>query len=201
MFSIEMKRDAVLRRIWAHESGISFSKIRNPKRLNDTELARLQQARNEVANWPLFINDMGSVTPEQFLAQARLMVLREHIELVIVDYIQIMQAKGRDDTERMQHIADTLRLFAKDYCPVLALSQLSRPDKKNVNTPPVMTDLKGSSALEQHAQVILMLHRPKKDGKETGKDVLIVEKNREGETGVVPVSLHGQFLRYVARET
>ncbi len=100
----------------------------------------------------------------------------------------------------MTKVSAVLRQLAKDYCPVIALSQLSRQNKDQRGTRPVKSDLKGSSALEQDASVILMLWRPNHKGEFTGDDEIIVAKNREGEPGVVQVRFEGALMRYMERE-
>ena len=116
------------------------------------------------------------------------------------DHIQIMTGKAKDEVERVMNTSRGLRQFAKDYCPVLALSQFSRPPKVAGQVRPTMRDLKGSSTLEQDASVIALLWRPKEDGQETKKDELIIAKNRDGETATIPVLFQGHFLRFLERE-
>lgn len=199
IFSVEMRSRRVLRRAWATESEIVFNKLRRPWQMTDEERRRLLSVVDRVAQWPVFINDLSQQTPESFTAQAKLAVLKHKLDLLVIDHIQIMEAKAKDEVERVAKISRALRQFAKDYCPVIALSQFSRPEKTARSQRPDKRDLKGSSALEQDASVILLLWRPVKDGKETREDEIILAKNRDGETRVIPVVYLGHFLRYLPR--
>lgn len=203
LFSIEMKASRVMRRLWCYESGLFYSKLKkDPRTLSTVDHQTLDSTMNVVAEWPVYINDLSSLQPQKFAALARHSVLREKAELVILDHIQLMTGSmpGRDEVAKVMEVSATLRQFAKDYCPVLALSQLSRMNKEQRGMKPTMRDLKGSSALEQDASVILLTWRPKENGEDTGLDEIIIEKNREGEPGIVPVRLEGALMRYQERE-
>lgn len=200
IFSIEMRSQRVLKRAWATEAVIPFNKLRRPWMLTEDERERLLKVSLEVGEWPIFINELSVQTPETFTAQARYAVLKYDLDLLIVDHIQIMTGKAKDEVERVMNASRALRQFAKDYCPVLALSQFSRPPKVAGQVRPGMRDLKGSSALEQDASVIGLLWRPKEDGQETKKDELIIAKNRDGETTTIPVLYRGSYLRFTERD-
>ena len=202
VFSVEMKSGRVLRRAWATEAEIPAMKLRRPWLMTAAECQRLKHVvNNVVCEWPIFINDLSVQTPESFTAQARLAVMKHKLDLVIVDHIQIMTGKAKDEVERIMNVSKTLRQFAKDYCPVVALSQFSRPSKTASTQRPTMKDLKGSSALEQDASVIALIWRPVESGVEAKKDEIIVPKNRDGEAPkTIPVMYVNQFLRFVSRE-
>jgi replicative DNA helicase len=202
-FSLEMKTGRIMRRLWCYESGLLYFKLkRDPRTLSPEDQIILNETINVVAEFPMYINDLSSLQPQKFAALARHAVLRDKAELVVLDHIQLMTGSmpGRDEVANVMEVSATLRQFAKDYCPVLALSQLSRMNKDQRGQKPTMRDLKGSSALEQDASVILLTWRPKENGIETGEDEILVEKNREGEPGIVPVRLEGALMRYEARE-
>jgi replicative DNA helicase len=112
-----------------------------------------------------------------------------------------MTGKAKDEVERVMNVSRAIRQFAKDYCPVIALSQFSRPPKTSAEQRPTMRDLKGSSALEQDASVIVLLWRPRESGQETKADEIVVVKNRDGETATIPVTYLGHYLRFEERET
>jgi replicative DNA helicase len=191
-----------MRRLWCYESGLFYGKLRNnPKHLMPNERADLEAAVKAVAEWPVFINDASSLTPQAFAAQARHAVLRDKLELVILDHIQIMTEAmpGKDDIAKIKEISGFLRQFAKDYCPVVALSQLTRQSKEQRGKPPVMSDLYGGRWLDMNASVILMSWIP--EGDHEREDELILAKNREGETGYpVPVLFRKPLMRFEPRE-
>ncbi len=155
-----------------------------------------------VAEWPFYINDSSSLTPQSFAAQARHAVLRDKAELIVLDHIQIMTSMmpGNDEVKNVTKVSATCRQLAKDYAPVLALSQLSRQNKDQRGQRPTMRDPKGSSALEQDAAVIILSFRPEVDGEPTGEDELIFGKNREGEKRTVAAKFEGALMRWIPRE-
>lgn len=202
-WSIEMRKNRVMRRLWCYESGLFYSKLRdNPKFLSPADRADFEDAVKTVAEWPVFINDASSLTPQAFASQARHAVLRDKLELVILDHIQIMTEAmpGKDDIAKIKEISGILRQFAKDYCPVVALSQLTRQSKEQRGKPPVMSDLYGGRWLDMNASVILMSWVP--NGEHEHEDELILAKNREGETGCpIPVLFRKPLMRFQPRES
>jgi replicative DNA helicase len=120
-------------------------------------------------------------------------------KLIVVDYLQLVQADARDIRERVGKVADALRQLAKvERIPVVLLSQLRCP--QTVNDAPTIIDLKESGDIEAHAHVVLLLHAPTAaDGKPTGEDTIIVAKNRNGAKGPVPVTFNQHNLRFYSR--
>jgi replicative DNA helicase len=191
-----------LKSVPCYESSLFYSKLTgNPKQLTPGDRADLEEAVRTVAEWPVLINDASSLSPQAFAAQARHAVLREKVELVMLDHIQIMTEAmpGKDDIAKIKEISGILRQFAKDYCPVVALSQLTRQSKEQRGKPPVMSDLYGGRWLDMNASVILMSWVP--DGERENEDELILAKNREGETGYpIPVLFRKPLMRFETRE-
>jgi len=203
IFSIEMKTGRLLRRL-CYESGLLYSKLKHsPELLSPGDHAVLKETMDTAAGWPLAVNDASNLNPQAFAALARHAVLRDHADFVVLDHIQHMTQNmpGSDEISRVTKVSAVLRQIAKDYCPVIALSQLSRQNKEQRGQRPTMRDLKGSSSLEQDASVILLTWRPTDEqGEFTKEDEIIVAKNREGEPGIVPVRFEGAVMRYVQRE-
>jgi len=204
MFSIEMKTNRVMRRLWCYKSGVFYSKLKHPpSSLSPTDRKLFDDAVDAVCQWPIEINDASDLSPQEFVSQARLAVVRDKVELVILDHIQIMMenVRGKDIIEKIGKIVGPLRQFSKDYCPVVALSQLTRESKDQRNKRPTIQDLYGGRMLEANASVIAMLWRPKNDlGKATGEDEIILRKNREGEPDViVPAEFKGGLMRFEPR--
>ena len=203
IWSIEMKRNRVMRRLWCYESGLPYGVLkRSPEQLAPEQRELFEHAVNTVAEWPVYLNDASHLTPQTFCAQARHAVLRDKVELVMLDHVQLMSQNmpGKDDMEKIRQIAGMLALFAKDYCPVIALSQLSRQTSDQRGKRPKMQDLYGSRFLEANASVIVMSWLPEDEGGKTHEDELNVVKNREGWTGTVPVVFRGAVMRFFDRE-
>ena len=101
LFSPEMDRHQVLTRLWAQYGEVPFDKLRNPRRLTDVEMKRLQQIMFEVGKLPIFIDDSSSLSIREIVARARLLVSRHGIALIVVDYLQLVTAEGRDERQRI----------------------------------------------------------------------------------------------------
>jgi replicative DNA helicase len=140
---------------------------------------------------------------EKIVAKSRLAVRRHGVRLVSVDYIQIVGAAGRDERLRVAAISRGLTRLAKDeQVPVLALSQLSRPDRSAAKRRPSMSDLRESSQIENDSHVVLLIHRERdEDEKLLPEGQLIIAKQRSGSTGSIPVRYSGQTLTFEASES
>jgi replicative DNA helicase len=135
-----------------------------------------------VGQWPLFVVEDASLSIQKLVAKARLPIRQERIQLLIVDYLQLITLLGRDERERLTKISNALRALAKDSgVPVVAINQLSRPKDGNLNARPNKFSLKESGSLENDAHVIILTYRPVNDlGEPTGVDDLIIAKQRHG---------------------
>lgn len=199
IFSLEMTREQILRRILSIRSGVSFPRVRDPKWASEQDMEGLRSAAEDVAEWPLHVIDTSGITIERLVAMARLAIRRDGIRLVAVDYAQIVAAEGRDERLRVAAVSRGLTRLAKDEgVPVLVLSQLSRAEKVNANRRPAMTDLRESSQLENDAHCIALLHRPWDEdaGKLSSSAELIIAKQRSGETGVFPLQFERRTLTF-----
>jgi replicative DNA helicase len=198
-FSLEMSRWDLGKRFLSAVTAVSASKIRHPGHIKKDEWSALAIGAAEIAEWPIWFDDSGTISIPELLARARLFITRMKAKLIIVDYLQLVRADARDIRERVGKVADALRQLAKaERIPVVLLSQLRRP--QNVNDPPTIIDLKESGDIEAHAHVVLLLHVPTApDGRPTGEDTIIVAKNRNGAKGPVPVVFSPHKLRFYPR--
>lgn len=180
--SMEMSSSALVRRLMKMHFGSSF--VENP---NQAQWKQIIEYGADLKSLPLFINESASLDASEIAQHARVMVARSGVRLIIVDYLQIIRGKARERRDRVGDAADVLRILAKDTgVPVLALSQLKRPD--NLNDRPTMIDLKESGDLEAHAHVVLLSYMPTgEDGAFMGEEELIIGKQREGPIGSIPV--------------
>jgi len=201
VFSLEMSRWDLGRRVLSSVTPVSASKIRHPGHLSKEEWRELLSGAAEIAEWPVWFDDSGTMNITELLARARLFIARMSAKLIVVDYLQLVRAEGRDPRERVGNVADALRQLAKtERVPVVLLSQLRRP--QNVNDVPTMIDLKESGDIEAHAHVVLLLHAPiGAGGIPTGEDTIIIGKNRNGAKGPVPVKFCQRRLRFDPRDT
>jgi replicative DNA helicase len=201
VFSLEMSRWDLGRRFLSAVTPVSASKIRHPGHITREEWLKLANGTAEIAQWPAWFDDSGTINVPELLARARMLVSRMKAKLIVVDYLQIVRAEAREIRERVGKVADALRQLAKaERIPVVLLSQLRRP--QSINDEPTMIDLKESGDIEAHAHVVLLVQTPiAADGKPTGEDRIIIGKNRNGARGSIPVTFSQHKLRFYPRAT
>jgi replicative DNA helicase len=202
IFSLEMTREQIFRRILASISGVPFVRVRDAKWATDEDMARIRYAAEQVADWPLEIDPNGATHVDQLTAKARHAIRRKGVKLVCVDYAQIVPADGRDERLRVAAVSRGLTRLAKDEgVPVLLLSQLSRPDKSNATRRPRLSDLRETSQLENDASVAVLLHRLVDEEEQfTSQAELIIAKQRSGATGIFPVTFNQTTLMFEERK-
>lgn len=186
-FSREMRRSQLLERVFSQEGDIAYAKIRKPMNLSISEFRHLQKIKQAIDGWPLFIDD-DATEISQMIPRAHLMVRTHKVQLIVVDYLQIVGAPFDKEYERVSHVANVWTAFAKSTgVPVLGLSQLTKPDgkKSDVNVMPTVGMLRSSGQIEQNAHLIVLLHHPvdKETGVATGEDLAIIGAQRAGPTG------------------
>jgi replicative DNA helicase len=202
MFSIEMPKEAILHRLWAGEGQVDFNHIRFPRRLAGEVKMRIERAMVDVAKWPLHVVEESGIQLSKLVAKAKLMIRREHVKLIVVDYMQQVTTSGKDERERITKVSKALMGLAKETgVPVLALSQLARPRDGNENFRPTKFNLKESGSLENDAHVVILIYRPVDERKmKTNEDELIIEKQRNGLPSIEKVTFR-PWLRFHERDT
>lgn len=203
LFSQEMSKEAVLQRIIPQvtDGQIPASKLRNPRRMNGTDQAILQESKEKIDTWQLWVNDASTMHASELVAQAHVMVKKFGIGLVVVDYLQLLRAEGEKRYEQVSNASAALRELAKQQnIAVVAISQLSRPEGK-LKRKPTLFDLRESGQIEQDSHLVLFPYRPiDKKGHFTGQDSIIIGKQREGPVGDVPVAFDHSKLMFTPRE-
>jgi replicative DNA helicase len=200
VFSIEMTAIEIAKRFFAATSKVSASQIRNPSTVSKEGWRELANAAGGVADLPIYGDDRGTLQIDQLLSSSRLFIRRHEVELVVVDYLQIVSAPGRDPKERVAYSSNALRQLAKsENVAVVQLSQLARP--RDINDRPTMIQLKESGDVEAHSHVIVMPYLPVDDSGELipEEQFLIVAKNRNGMVGSIPVHFDTARLQFVER--
>jgi replicative DNA helicase len=201
MCSIEMAKGDLLQRLWAHEGKIPFQCIRYPRRLEPDTRKRIQRAMGVVGQWPLFVVEDSSLSIQKLVAKARLLIRQEKVQLLIVDYVQLISAPAKDEKERLTKVSNALRSLAKDTgVPVVAISQLSRPKDGSLNARPNKFHLKESGSQENDSHVIILTYRPVDAyGNPTGDDELIIAKQRHGPVSNERVHFDSKTLTFYER--
>ena len=203
LFSQEMPKESVLQRIIPQvtDGQVSAWKLRNPRRMNGTDHAILEESKSKLDGWNLWVNDASTMQASELVAQSHVMVKKHGIGLVVVDYLQLLKAQGEKRYEQVSNASAALRELAKQQnIAVVAISQLSRPEGK-LKRKPTLFDLRESGQIEQDSHLVLFPYRPiDKKGHFTHQDSIIIGKQREGPVGDIPVEFDAAKLMFVPRE-
>ena len=194
LFSLEMAKEQIIDRILAAEAGISLWKLRTGK-LSSTgennDFIKIAQALDSLAQMPIFIDDTPSPTILQMRAMARRLQSKNGLGLLVVDYLQLIRPTQNSDSEVQQvtEISHGLKALARELnIPVLAVSQMSRSAEMRTDQRPKLSDLRSSGSLEQDADVVMFIYREekvKKDSEKKGVAEVMIEKHRNGPTGII----------------
>lgn len=218
-FSLEMSAEQLATRIISEQSEISSSKIRRGE-ITEAEFEKLSFCAQEMARIPLYIDQTGGVSIAQLAARARRLKRQRGLDVLIVDYIQLMQGSKRAGENRVQEVTEIttgLKALAKELnVPIVALSQLSRQVESRDDKRPQLSDLRESGSIEQDADVVLFVFREEyyvanrepKEGTEEwfkwdqqlretrGKAEVIIAKQRHGPTGSAKLGFQAMFTRF-----
>ena len=220
LFSLEMSAEQLATRIVAEQSGVPSADIRRG-RINEDQFAQIVAAAREMQRVPLFIDQTGGLTISQLSARARRLKRQRGLDLLVIDYIQLMQGSARRNSDnRVQEVTEItnqLKALAKELnVPIRALSQLSRQVENREDKRPQLSDLRESGSIEQDADVVLFIFReeyylknkePKPGTMEYeqwqdemsnvhGVAEVIIGKQRHGPTGTVRLQFEDTVTRF-----
>jgi replicative DNA helicase len=202
LFSLEMGRSEITMRLLSAEARILLSHLRTGQ-MTDDDWNRLARKMGEVAEAPMFIDDSPNMSMMEIRAKARRLKQRHDLKVVVVDYLQLMTSPKRVEN-RQQEVAEmsrSLKLLAKELeVPVIAISQLNRGAEQRADKRPQMSDLRESGAIEQDADMVILLHREdfyEKESPRAGEADLIVAKHRNGPTKDIVVLSQLHYSRFV----
>jgi|YelNatPaOPRAMG01_1025707.scaffolds.fasta_scaffold00348_7 replicative DNA helicase len=187
IFSLEMSNEQLVQRLIAQETGIDTQRLRTGK-LNDDEWPIFTHAIEVLSDTHIYLDDTPAITPLQLRTKCRRLALEYELDLVIVDYIQLMSGDVRTDNrvQEVSYISRNLKVLARELnVPVLAAAQLSRAVEQRADKRPVLSDLRESGSLEQDADIVMFIHRPdmlEKDSPRQNVAEIIVAKHRNGPT-------------------
>ena len=204
VFSLEMTKEQLVRRILSSEGRVDASRMRAPNTLKPEDWRKLMEAASVLHNVPIFLDDTTPMTPIEIRAKARRLMAEKGLGLVIVDYLQLMQSGGKRKDNREQEISEisrTLKNLAKEInVPVIALSQLNRGVEGRPDKRPMMFDLRESGAIEQDADLIMFVYRDEVYNKDTtdepGVAEIIIGKQRSGPTGKAKLRFNNIYTRF-----
>ena len=204
IFSLEMPAQQLYQRLLSIESGIPQNKLKNVY-LEEEEWTKLTVATGNLAETDIYVADLPYTNVLEIRSYARKMKSQEKLDLIIIDYLQLINGTGRGGSEfsRQQEISDisrSLKGLARELdVPVIALSQLSRAVESRVDKRPMLSDLRESGAIEQDADIVAFLYReeyyiPETENK--GITELIIGKHRNGATGTVKLNFLSEFTKF-----
>jgi replicative DNA helicase len=201
MFSLEMPTAQIIRNLLCCGAGVDASRLRSGQ-LDKEEWDRIREAASALYDSPVFIDDSGALNCSQLRSKCRRVMAKQDVDMIIIDYLQLMWAdrQGRD-ISRLQEITDIsrgLKALAKDLrVPVIALSQLSRAAESEATARPRLSHLRESGAIEQDADVVILLYRdPNPEPENEGLTELIVAKQRNGPTDTVRLTFLKNQMRF-----
>jgi replicative DNA helicase len=198
---MEMSREQLAFRMISSLGSIDQSHLRTG-RFGDEEWSRINGAINQMKNASIFIDDTGALTPTDVRARSRRLKREHGLDLIVLDYLQLMQVANTKENRatEISEISRSLKALAKELSvPVIALSQLNRSVEQRVEKKPVMSDLRESGAIEQDADVIMMIYRDEVyDPNTTRKGIadIIIAKQRNGPIGDIHLAFLGKYTRF-----
>ena len=203
MFSLEMSKQQLVKRILSMNSRVDSQKIRTGD-LEDEDWSRLVESVRRVGNTNLVIDDTSGITASELRSKCRKLKLTQGLDLVIIDYLQLMTGSGkRKGDSRQQEISDisrSLKVMARELnVPVIALSQLSRAVEQRPDKRPMLSDLRESGAIEQDADMVMFLYRDdyyNPDSQEPGVAEVIIAKQRSGPTGKIKLAWLSNLTKF-----
>ena len=207
VFSLEMSKTEIVMRLLSAEAKIKLADMRSG-RMSDDDWTRLARRMSEISEAPLYIDDSPNLTMMEIRAKARRLKQKSDLRLVVIDYLQLMTS-GKKVESRQQEVSEfsrQLKLLAKEIeVPVVAMSQLNRGPEQRTDKKPMLSDLRESGAIEQDADMVILLHRPdafERDDPRGGEADLILAKHRNGPTKTITVAhqLHLSRFTNMARQ-
>jgi replicative DNA helicase len=204
IFSMEMGGAQLAMRMLASIGRLNSQSLRTG-RMSDDEWSRLSFALGKLHEAPIYIDETGGLSPANLRARARRLARKYggKLGLLVIDYIQLMSGnrQGENRATEVSEISRSIKSLAKELqVPIVALSQLSRKVEERTDKRPMMSDLRESGAIEQDADVILMMYRDEYYNKEShdnkGLAEVIIGKQRNGPTGTVRMAFIGEYTRF-----
>ncbi len=202
VFALEMGRDQLLQRLLATHTGIDSQKLRTG-RITTNELTTLMDAMGQLSAAPIYIDDTPGVTVNELRSKTRRLQAEHGLEVLIIDYLQLMSGSGRRNDNRVQEVSEisrSLKSLARELnIPVIALSQLSRAVEGRTSHVPVLADLRESGSIEQDADLVMFIYREEMYDKDTDKKGIAeihIAKHRNGPLGTVSLFFDQRTTRF-----
>ena len=202
IFSLEMSKEQLVNRLFSMESKVDSQHLRTGN-LSDAEWEKLIESAGVIGKSHLIIDDTPGISISEMRSKCRKYKLEHNLEMIIIDYLQLMSGSGRSTDSRQQEISDisrSLKALARElHVPVIALSQLSRAVEQRPDHRPMLSDLRESGAIEQDADVVMFIYRDdyyNKDTEKKGIAEIIIAKQRNGPIGTVELVWLPDFTKF-----
>jgi replicative DNA helicase len=201
IFSLEMSNEQVVQRLIAQETGIDSQRLRTG-RLQDQEWPLFTHAIEVFGDTHIYLDDTPAITPLQLRTKCRRLHMEFGLDLIIIDYLQLMGGDTRNDNrvQEVSYISRNLKILARELnVPVLTAAQLSRAVEQRSDKRPVLSDLRESGSLEQDADIVMFIYRPDQYEKDTVKQnvaEIIIAKHRNGPVGSVELVFRSALAKF-----
>jgi replicative DNA helicase len=213
LFSLEMSREAVVQRLLANESGVDSRKVRRG-RFSEQDEIKIMEASGILSEAPIYIDDSPQLRSLDIRSKARRLHFERNIDLIIIDYLQLIQGNGKNETrvQEISNITRALKTLARELnVPVLTVSQLSRAVEWRASHIPQLADLRESGSIEQDADVVLFIYRDdmyfsvedwskghdiEKEPYPRGIADIYIAKHRNGPLGQIKLRFLGRIARF-----
>ena len=201
-FSLEMNRTELSMRLLAAESKVFLDRMIKGE-LETRDWQAIARTLDKISQAPLIVDDSPNMTMGEIRAKSRRMKQQHGIQLIVIDYLQLLTSGGKAVESRQQGVSEfsrSIKLLAKELeIPIVAVAQLNRDSERRNDRRPQVADLRESGSLEQDADVVLLIHRDdmfNKDSDRRGLAEIIIGKQRSGPTGTLELEFQGQYARF-----
>jgi replicative DNA helicase len=202
VFSLEMSKEGLMTRLISSLGGIDIRDLRNGN-ITDDEYKQLVKTTDTLSKSPIYVDDTPSISLVALRAKARRLKMEKNIQLIVIDWLQLMEIDGFYDNHVMEicSLSHGLKALARELnIPVIVVSQLSRNVEERPDKTPILSDLRDSGCIEQDADIVMFLfdreYYMKNDLASQGVIDLIIAKHRNGPIGIVPLTFQKQYTRF-----
>lgn len=205
IFDLEMSKEQLMQRALSSLAKVNLSHILKGD-MESGEWKRVWTAEKKLAQSGIYVDDSSMVTPFEIISKCRKLKMTDGLDLIVIDYLQLMTMGKNNRESRTQEVSDltrTLKIAAKELnVPIILLSQLSRAVELREDHRPVLSDLRESGSIEQDADIVLFLYNPEKynditTDEEPGTVYLLISKHRSGSTGEVKLKWVGEYTTFL----
>jgi replicative DNA helicase len=206
VFTLEMSREQLVQRLLSVETGVDSQQLRLGY-LTDDQWQLVSDAIGRLAQLPIYIDDTAGLTIHEVRSKARRLQAEVGVDMLIIDYLQLMQGSARRDGNRVQEVSEisrNLKMLARELnVPILACAQLSRAVESRTSHIPMLSDLRESGSIEQDADVVMFIHREEMYNPETEKKGIAevhISKHRNGPLTIIPLRFFSRTTKFADLE-